>query len=249
MNLYRLVVLGLLVSAIAAAQARSGVTSAPHSSSKSTYGSPGGFGNVVYPGTGHAPGVPAGTPNPNNAYRGGTTVGSIPIRGGHRPVTAYPYVYPILGGGYYGYGGYPSAGYGYGYGSGYGYAQDVDPSYYGNGMQQPAPPQVVINQGFLPDRANPVMREYNPQAPGDNVHIYEAPGRAPQENPAEDTPYYLLAFKDSSVYSAFAYWVDGDTLHYVTPDRVHNQVSLNLVDRDLTDRLNRDRNMQVKLPR
>jgi hypothetical protein len=35
----------------------------------------------------------------------------------------------------------------------------------------------------------------------------------------------------------------------VTSDRIHNQVSLNLVDRELTDRLNRDRNMQVKLPR
>ena len=61
--------------------------------------------------------------------------------------------------------------------------------------------------------------------------------------------HYLIAFKDHSIYSAFAYWVEGDTLHYVTPQRVHNQASLSLLDRDLTEKLNRDRSMQVKLPR
>jgi hypothetical protein len=43
--------------------------------------------------------------------------------------------------------------------------------------------------------------------------------------------------------------VEGETLHYVTPQRVHNQASVSLVDRELTDKLNRDRNMQVKLPK
>jgi len=65
----------------------------------------------------------------------------------------------------------------------------------------------------------------------------------------ENVNYYLIAFKDHSIYSAFAYWVEADTLHYVTPQRVHNQVSINLVDRDLTDKLNRDRQLQVKLPK
>ena len=43
--------------------------------------------------------------------------------------------------------------------------------------------------------------------------------------------------------------MEGDTLHYVTPQRVHNQASVTLVDRELTEKLNRERNLQVKLPR
>lgn len=52
---------------------------------------------------------------------------------------------------------------------------------------------------------------------------------------------YLIAFKDHSIYSSLAYWVEGDTLHYVTPHGRRNQASLNLIDRELTDRLNQNR--------
>jgi len=45
-----------------------------------------------------------------------------------------------------------------------------------------------------------------------------------------------------------AYWVDGDTLHYFLPGNTHNQVSLALVDRDLTQRLNRESGVEVHLP-
>jgi hypothetical protein len=45
-----------------------------------------------------------------------------------------------------------------------------------------------------------------------------------------------------------AYWADNDTLHYFTAGNVHNQVSLSLVDRDLTTRLNRESGAEVKLP-
>ena len=47
-----------------------------------------------------------------------------------------------------------------------------------------------------------------------------------------------MAFKDHTIYTAVAYWVDGDTLHYFTSGNTHNQVSLSLVDRELTERLN-----------
>jgi len=147
-----------------------------------------------------------------------------------------PYAYPVYVGdlGSYGYSSY-------GYGSGY--APDQPPPV-------PQGPQVVINQNFVPERANPVMHDYTDDS-SNGIHVYEAPGRQPVEDTsAEDnTNYYLIAFKDHSIYSAFAYWVEGDTLHYVTPQRVHNQVSLSLVDRALTDQLNRDRNLQVKLPK
>jgi hypothetical protein len=42
--------------------------------------------------------------------------------------------------------------------------------------------------------------------------------------------------------------VDGDTLHYFTSGSTHNQVSLSLVDRDLTKRLNEESGLQLNLP-
>jgi hypothetical protein len=42
--------------------------------------------------------------------------------------------------------------------------------------------------------------------------------------------------------------VDGDTVHYFTAGNTHNQASLSLVDRELTDRLNRESGHEVKLP-
>ncbi|MGB7759467.1 MAG: hypothetical protein WBL61_06545 [Bryobacteraceae bacterium] len=65
--------------------------------------------------------------------------------------------------------------------------------------------------------------------------------------PAEPVHYYI-ALKDCHVYLAVAYWVQGDTLHYFLPGNTHNQVSLSLVDRDLTRRLNRESGTEVRLP-
>jgi hypothetical protein len=205
----------------------------------STYGSTTGFGRVVFPGTGHAPA-------PRNVFsitdttfasRLGATVGGG-FGGGYtgrgfqryRQPAIVPYPIPV----------YVGAGYG-------DYPYQPDPNV-GLVPQQPAP-QVIINQNFIHERATPVMREYTDDGSG-GIRVYEAPGRAPVEASTEDgTNYYLIAFKDHSIYSAFAYWVEGDTLHYVTAQRVHNQASLSLLDRDLTEKLNRDRSMQVKLPR
>lgn len=203
-----------------------------------TYGSVGGFGNVLYPGVGHgpAPGSQFSITSPNFASSLGATVNGSIFSGRHRfnqGVLAVPYAYPVP---VY-VGGYGDPNYGY---------QQAQPNVTIINPPQQVP-QVVINQNFIPERATPVMHDYTQNSEG--VQTYEAPGREPvQTSPEDNTDYYLLAFKDHSVYSAFAYWVEGDTLHYVTPQRAHNQVSLSLVDRELTDRLNRDRNLQVKLP-
>jgi len=175
---------------------------------------------VAYP----APGPPlTSTVTGLNGYRGYRRF---------RPAPAAIYGYPVYVGGYGNYG----------YDNGY-----VDPGYQGGYATDPAPgPQVIVNPNYAPERANPVIRDYTGESSG--VQVYDAPGREPVDNSADEgTDYYLIAFKDHSIYSAFAYWVDGDTLHYVTPQRVHNQVSLALVDRELTEKLNRGR-MQVKLP-
>ena len=175
--------------------------------------------------------------NPGFANSLGATVagrGAGFYRRFRQPVLV-PFAYPVYVGDLGGYG-YNGNGYG---GPGYGYAPDPPP--------QPQGPQVVINQNFIP--AAPAMRDYTDDSSA-STHVYQAPGREPVDTSAEEgTSYYLIAFKDHSIYSAFAYWVEGDTLHYVTPQRVHNQASLSLVDRELTDKLNRDRNLQVKLPK
>jgi hypothetical protein len=204
-----------------------------------------GFGSAVFPGGVTAPGrvvfpgagqFPVGTiTDPTFASRLGATVSGLNdgrrFRRFREPLLV-PYAYPVYLGDY-------SQGY-------QGYGQDQPNITIVNPPQQS--PQVIINQNFLPDRATPVIRDYTDDSSG--VHIYEAPSRNPADNVADEgTDYYLIAFKDHSIYSAFAYWVEGDTLHYVTPQRVHNQASVTLVDRELTEKLNRERNLQVKLPR
>jgi hypothetical protein len=51
---------------------------------------------------------------------------------------------------------------------------------------------------------------------------------------------------DGSVYTAIAYWVEASTLHYMTPEYIHNQVSLALVDQKTSAALNT--NQSVPLP-
>jgi hypothetical protein len=66
--------------------------------------------------------------------------------------------------------------------------------------------------------------------------------------PAEEPAHFLIAFKDHTIYSAVAYWVDGDTLHYFTAGNTHNQVSISLLDRPLTERLNKESGIDFKVP-
>ena len=202
---------------------------------------PNGFnsGRVLFPVTGGPPGSPLSITDPTFAGRLGATVGGMNTGGYRRfrrPPIVVPYTYPVYGGGY------PD------YGYEYGYPPADQPC--GTGVIPPQQmPQVIINQNFIPEHATPVIHDYTEDSSG-GIHIYEAPGREPADTSAdENTSFYLIAFKDHSIYSAFAYWVEGDTLHYVTPQRVHNQASLSLVDRELTERLNRNHSMPVKLPK
>ena len=52
----------------------------------------------------------------------------------------------------------------------------------------------------------------------------------------------------SPVLAAIAYWVDGDTLHWVSRDAKQNQLSLSLVDRQFSKQLNDERHIEFKLP-
>lgn len=201
-----------------------------------------GFGNVVFPGTGGPPvrglglypsqGIglpPVGASFP---MRLGQNVAGYPITGYHnrggRGAVVVPYAYPVFVGGY-----------------GYGYPDpqpQQQPIIIYQQAPAPAQPPVIINQTFTPETARPVIREYGQEQSA--VQRYQAPSPASQP---PDQQYYLIALNDHSIYSAVGYWQDGDTLHYLLPNNVHNQVSMALVDKQLTEQLNKDRSNPVRL--
>src|SRR5574340_473146 len=229
----------LLVAGLAFAQER-------------TFGSPSGFGNILYPGTGQPPvrqglsgfgniafpgtgrapqaRLPFSITNTCFANRlGGIVSGFNPYRGnlgGGRgsSVVYMPYAYPVYMGGY-----------------------DVMPQQQPNVVvvypAQQAP--VVINQHFQQPAPPPAEDEAT------SIKVYQAPSRSPEDMAAaaaQPSPGYPFAFKDHSIYSSVAYWVEGDTLHYFTSGNVHNQVSMSLLDRPLTLRLNKERGVDVRFP-
>jgi hypothetical protein len=203
-----------------------------------TAGTNAGYGNVVFPGGRPSITTPFTQTNTNFANALGNVVagragfnGTVRRNASTGAIVYVPYAYPVYGGGYFG-----------GYG-GYG-----DP-------EAAVPPQQPQNITIIYPPAQPLPMMVGPsaqQAPPPNASIREY--MPPDHTAAETAPlqtqpdYYLLAFKDHSIYSAVGYWVDSDTLHYITTGNVHNQVSISLIDRELTLQLNKGRGVQVNLP-
>jgi hypothetical protein len=227
-RLCELGLLGLLAVALFAQVPRGGSIAPP------------GFGNVVFPGQ-PGPYVHAPTSFP---MRLGATVAGAPL-GGRGGSLVVPYSYPVYVGGY-------------GYGYGYGYdpsaqAPQEAPSQttvvyaYPPQQQQQQAPQVIINQNFLGTQ---------PQTGADSdsgTTLYQAPSRPPAEPAAAGSsgskgPIFLIAYKDHSVYSAVAYWVEAGTLHYITTDGKHNQASLDLIDRNMSEEINKEQDVDFILP-
>jgi len=214
----------------------------------------GGFGSILYPGTGHAP---TATPPIGQFANAGFSRGfASPGRASHPQHGSTVIVpYPVYYGGYYGYGsgyygGDPSAA---GYSNGY--APD-DGSQGGPGL-----PSVVINQNFVPPQANPQVRDYSgdqSQQPQDQsgLKLYQAPPSHPYADAAaaqrassgDQATIYLIALRDHTIVQALGYWMEGSTLHYVSAEHTLNQLSIDLVDRDLSQRLNDERGLDFRLP-
>ena len=207
---------GLLPAQIAGGRAAGGVSFANSS----------GYGNVAFPGTGR----------PSFATSLGATVAGrqIPLRNGigggssrRNGIGGVGYIYPSY------IGGYDSSYY--------------DQSGYGSGYQQQQPNVTIINNPAPPAVAPTVVINQYMGVPPDagsteTTHIFQPANRYPTQ-PADDATnapphYFLIAFKDHSVYSALAYWVEDKTMHYVTPQQTHNQASLDLIDMDFTKKLN-----------
>jgi hypothetical protein len=183
--------------------------------------------SVVFPAT-IVPQTVVPNPVTSLGFNQRLSVGRSAARGTVRP-GAFLYAYPVyVGGGYYdnSYSGQPAPA--------------------SQGQDQPnvivvyPPPQapVIINQSS----DSPYATRVQPQS----IYPMQPPPARAEETP--EATHYLIAFKDHSIYSAVAYWVDGDTLHYFTTGSTHNQASVSLVDRELTDRLNRESGLEVKLP-
>ena len=126
----------------------------------------------------------------------------------------------------------------YAYPVAYGFgAPAVDQSYTDSG--EAAQPEAVDNDSSGPEYATAAE-----PPPHSTIINFDDSG----ETAAPEPPHYYIALKDHHVYLAVAYWVDGETLHYVLPGNTHNQVSVSLVDRDLMQRLNRESGTEVRLP-
>jgi hypothetical protein len=116
------------------------------------------------------------------------------------------------------------------------------------GPQQP----VIINQYFggpPPAQTNAQQQGFGPGygpgvAPDNGDTSAQASGGpiGPTQN------YYLIAYKNHEVYSALAYWVEDKTLHYVTTQNTHNQAALNLIDVELTKKLNQRNEVPFSIP-
>lgn len=205
-----------------------------------TYGSTTGFGSVLFPGAGNPPPLTNSftfpfTTSTTFVERLGNSISGVGFTGvgrgfhGGGGFGAYPVAYPVIvGGGLYG-------------DNPYAYQQQQPPNITIVMPPQQTAPPVTINQ--YPEAARPEAS--SGAEPG--IQTYEAPS-APRPEPADDQVMFFIALKDSSVYTAVAYWVEDATLHYITPQGRHNQVSLDLVDRQTSAKLNEGRKVEFRLP-
>jgi hypothetical protein len=110
------------------------------------------------------------------------------------------------------------------------------------------PPVVIINQYFKPDTANPVVRDYSNVPLPEPGQFETPPANNDQAATGDQQVMFLIAMKDHTIYPAIAYWVEGDTLNYITIQGAKNSVSLDLVDRGFSKQINKERNVEFGLP-
>lgn len=242
-------VVGFVVAVAPASAQHRGVGVSGHSGFASrSVAARSGFGNILYPGTGGPPPVGQAT----FGQRLGATihghwasmppggVGERPPR--HRAAGFAGYPVPVFYGGWYG--GWS------------GYEQPPQQLYVTVEQAPPPQPPVIINQYYSVPEAKPVVRDYSgeklPEPSG--MRSFHAPvgGRAAAVLNAEDEPdqpptIYLIAYRDQAIYPAVGYWLEGDTLHYVTVQGSHNQASLDLIDEEFSRRLNEERGVEFAI--
>jgi hypothetical protein len=121
------------------------------------------------------------------------------------------------------------------------------PDVYGYPANNP-PPAPAYDYGYADNGPAPVTIMNPGYGPGyvDRPYIEQpdADGQLPSEKPT----IYLLAMTDHTIIPAISYWVQGDTLNYITTEASQNAMSLSLLDRDFSRQLNDSRGVEFKLP-
>jgi hypothetical protein len=116
------------------------------------------------------------------------------------------------------------------------------PAYYGADPGGQGYPSLLVNPNYVPETAHPLMRDYSYLAPASGDATAAA-----QPAPAPSV-IFLIAMKDDTIHPAIAYWVQNNTLNYITQQGVRNQVPLSEVDREFSTQLNKERNIDFALP-
>ncbi|MBS1826515.1 MAG: hypothetical protein JST93_14455 [Acidobacteria bacterium] len=120
---------------------------------------------------------------------------------------------------------------------------------------QPAP-AVIINQYYSPEQVRPELKEYSdlpearahaPARPAAKSAAPPAPANPEQAVDSSKPTITLLAFKDSTVVAAIAYWEQADEIHYVTNNFSKRIVPVSSLDKVLSEQLNKERKVEFKL--
>jgi hypothetical protein len=220
-----------------------GLVSTAFGQRRGQYWSPGGYGNILYPGTGHAPVTPPGGGAWPNFFGG-----PVPAARPASRSTATPGETVILANPAYD-------------------DRGLDDQ---SGMYAPADgnqartntnfndrPPVVIDQNFasppndlqFANQDPAVGREFGPPAYQNSAASSASAAQGASNRVDNDgkPTIYLIAFKDHSVVEALGYWTEGTMLHYVSVGYALNHASIALIDPDLSQRLNRERGIDFKL--
>jgi hypothetical protein len=114
------------------------------------------------------------------------------------------------------------------------------PVFFGGAYPVPRAPSVTII--YLPPAPPPVWQPA-PQQPPESSELRPPPPPAP-----EPAIRFQIPLDDGTIHTALAYWVVGDTLHLVDVRGQQHSVPLERVNRELADRLNRERGVEFGLP-
>lgn len=146
---------------------------------------------------------------------------------GQNSIIAYPIPYPVYVGG----------------------DDASDDSQSGAESESPETPDPRQFLPLLPPRQIPLAVRTDAQP---EPSATTTPPPATQGCPATDNNVdrvqFFIVLKDHWVHVAVAYWVENGTVHYITPEGSHNQVSIGLVDRQVSAKLNAGNAVKFVLP-
>ncbi|MGE5567734.1 MAG: hypothetical protein ACM3S5_01740 [Rhodospirillales bacterium] len=152
-----------------------------------------------------------------------------------RPFGGFGFGFNRFGGGFWGAPVWPYPAYG-GFDGGYGGAYP----YAGPNVT------VIYPSGAPTDYYEPQQQEES-SSPSVVINEYRWGSSSNVATP-QKTVYFSIATRDGSVIDAAAYWVDGNTLHYVDRQGNPGEVPVSQVDQSRSQELNRERGVEFGLP-